>query len=498
MPNAIGPTGLTVASQSELLLALSAAYESIYGADIDIDPDSPDGQQLNIFIQMVLDLEDLLVQIYNMFDPDNAVGVILDQRVAINGIQRQAGTFTITDINVATTQSVNLFGLDQTIQPVFTVQDSSGNQYQLQTTAVGFNPGSGGAPLTFQAANPGAVTPTPNTITVPATVVLGVGAINNPNPAISIGQNEESDAALKVRRQQSVSLASQGYLKGLLAALLNLSGMVAAFVYENNTATVDMDGVPGHSIWVIVSGTAAPEQIANTIYSKRNAGCGMFGSQSFVITQVDGTLFTVVWDNVSQETLFIKFTVTSINGVSIPNIAAIRAALAGGQGVTGALNPGVNQEVNINELGTLVQEIDANSLVIPTGAGFDTTSGGAFSNIVLFPSAKNKQFAVSFANVIVYPMICAPSSGSQLSVSGANIISTAQVAHGGNTLNFSTLGGYGTDHSGSSPHLTYTVLSGSGSIVSATGIYTSGSAGTDVVQVTDALGVTAICTVTVT
>jgi hypothetical protein len=54
-----------------------------------------------------------------MFDPDNAVGVVLDQRVAINGIQRQAGTYTVTPITVVTSQSVNLYGLDQDVQPVY-------------------------------------------------------------------------------------------------------------------------------------------------------------------------------------------------------------------------------------------------------------------------------------------------------------------------------------------------------------------------------------------
>lgn len=491
MPNQITVLGLQTATKAELVTSFTAAFQTIYGADIDLQPDSPDGQMMNIFIQSVLDLEDLITQVYNMFDPDNAIGVVLDQRVAINGIQRQAGTFTLTNVTISTNQSVNIYGLDQTVQPVFTVADAAGNQYELQTTQTGFNPGSGGTALAFQAAQPGAVTPTPNTITVPVTIVLGVTAINNPTQATSIGLNEETDAALKVRRQQSVSLASQGYLAGLLAALKNISGVTAAFVYENVTGSVNIDGVPGHSIWVIVSGTGAAASIAEAIYTKRNAGCGMFGMQTYVITQVDGTLFTVFWDNVVLEPLFIKFNVSSINGKGIPNIGAIRA------GLINILVPGVFQEVNINELATLVQQIDPNSLV--TLAGFDLNSGGTFANNVLSPSAKNKQFSLTTADIIILPMIVSPAIGGQLIVDGSDlVVSTATVVHGGNHLNFSTLGGYGTDHSGVNPHMTYIVLSGGGSIISATGVYTSGVAGTDVVQVTDALGNTAICTITVT
>lgn len=489
MPNALSSTGLTTATQAELVSNFTAAMQAIYGADIDLDPDSPDGQMMMIFIQAVLDLEDLVAQVYNQFDPDSAIGAVLDQRVAINGIQRQAGTHTVTNITIGTTQSVNLYGLDQSVQPVFTVADAAGNQYQLLVTQLGFNPGGGGSALSFQAASPGALAPVPNTITVPVTVILGVSLINNPTTYTTLGINEETDAQLRIRRQQSVSLASQGYLAGLLAALKNITGVVSAFVYENNTGTTNPDGVPGHSIWVIVSGTAAPSAIANAIYTKRNAGCGMFGATTYTITQVDGSLFTVLWDGVNPQALFMKFTVGSINGTGIPNIAAIRS------GLVSSFAPGVNAEVNINQLATLVQAIDPNTLV--TSAGFDIASGGAFSNLTLSPSAKNNQFAVTAPNIIILPMILV-AAGGQLIESGGNVVSSATVVHGGNTIVFTTLGGYGTDHSGSVPHLTYSMQSGNGSIVSATGVYTSGIAGTDVVLVTDALGNTAICTVTVT
>lgn len=497
MPNAITAEGITTATQAELVAQFTAAAEIIYGADIDLDAETPDGEWMMTFIQATLDLEDLIVQVYNSFDPDNAIGNVLDQRVAINGIQRQAGTVTVTNVTIATSQSVNLLGLDQTDSPPFTVADQAGNQYELQVTQLGFNPGSGGAVLAFQAAVPGAITPTPNTITVPVTIVLGVTSINNPTGPTSIGLNEESDAALRVRRQQSVSLASQGYLAGLLAALKNISGMTAAFVYENNTNDTDIDGVPGHSIWVIVSGTAAAADIANAIYTKRNAGCGMFGTVNFVITQVDGTLFTVTWDTVVQEILFTKFNVSSINGTSIPNIAAIRA------GLSISLAPGVFQEVNVNELATLVQEIDANTLV--TDAGFDVSAMGTFDNNVFAPSAKNKQFEVLSKNIIILPMILAAAGGQQIINDMDEVVSTAQVIHGGNHIQFSTLGGYGTDGAGTgSPppnNLVYSIQSSSGggaSIDATTGLYTSSAVGTDVILVTDLLSNTAICTVTVT
>ncbi len=360
MPNILDATGLTTQTRDGLVAFFTAKYEAIYGSDINLDPDSPDGQMMNVFIQAILDEEDTVTQVYNTFDPDNAMGVILDQRVAINGIQRQAGTFTVTNVTVVVNQSVNLFGLDQTAQAVFTVSDSAGTLWVLQQTQLGVAAGT--HVYSFQAAVPGATLTVPNTITVPVTIILGVVSVNNPTTYTTLGINEETDAVLKVRRQQSVSLSSQGYLAGLLAALRNINGITSAFVYENTSSITNVDGVPGHSIWVIVAGTASDADIAQAIYTKRNAGCGMFGSTSFVVTQVDGSPFVMFWDFVVAKNLFIAFTATSINGVTAPNIALIREQLPL------IYAPGVNSEVNINQLATLVQDIDPNTLV--TNAGF--------------------------------------------------------------------------------------------------------------------------------
>lgn len=361
MPNSIGPLGLTTATQAELLANSTVLYEQVYGPDINIASDTPDGQVINLQIQADLDNLDLLTQINSMFDPDQAVGVILDQRVAINGIQRQAGTFTVTNITMVIGSSVNLYGLDQTSQPVYTVSDSAGNLWGLQTTQLGVS--SGTHVYAFQAAVPGAVLTTPNTITVQVTVTLGVTSVNNPTTYSVLGINEESDANLKLRRQKSVSLASQGYLAGLYAALENINGVTFVQIYENNTNSTDMaTGIPGHSIWVIIAGSASAASIANAIYQKRNAGAGMFGDVTYNVLQVDGTFFTVTWSDVIAQNLFIKFTASSINGTNQPNLAAILA------GLPTAFVPGVFSEVNITALGTAVQTLDSNTLV--TNAGF--------------------------------------------------------------------------------------------------------------------------------
>lgn len=533
MPNSFSPTGLTTASRDELIAILTAGYQQIYGSDINLESDTPDGQMMNIYVQMILDLQDLILQIYNSFDPDNAIGNVLDQRVAINGIQRQAATYTTTYIEVVASQSLNLYGLDQSVQPVYTVQDNAGNQWELITTQLGVTAGT--HQYLFQSAVPGEVLTVPNTITIPVTIVLGIVSVNNPDTYVTLGINEESDAALKIRRSRSVSIQSQGYFQALVGALENIPGISSAIVIENDTDGPDGDGIPGHSIWAIVSGTptntpalawnaattyaygdiasdagvnyisiqnsntnhltsdtnwwSVYNPIAQAIYAYRNAGCGMFNSggasaEDYTIIQIDGSAFTVYWDGVELEDLFIKFTASSLNGVNPANYTAIKNYLLAN------FQPGVYEEVNVNALGTYVQLADPNALI--TSSGFSNTNAGGTYYNALFPSAKNKQFSYNSNTIIILPIILSCPNGVPVLTLVSNLWQvtnvTVSVASGGSTIQFTPLGGYFG--------YTYAVISGAGSI-NGSGLYTSATAGTDVVEVTDSLSNTAIATITV-
>lgn len=365
MPNALTATGLTLATRDELIAIQTARFQSIYGADIVLTSDSPDGQMLNLWVQDILDMQDLVGAVFSSFDPDQAYGTSLDQRCAINGVQRQGGTYTITPVTIVVGAACNLYGLDQKQvgDPLlYTVADSAGNQWYLQTTQAGLTPGT--YTPSFRAASTGAVPTTTNTITTPVTIVPGVTSVNNPTTYTTLGTNEESDGLLRIRRQKSVALPSQGFAQAIKAALENVTGVTSANVYENDTSATNSDGVPANTFWCVVSGSGAAADIANAIYTKRSGGSGMWGAQSYTITQADGTTFPVFWDVVTVTNLFISFTVSPIDGVTPSLIASIRS------GLPTTYTPGVNQKVDINTLATLVQKIDPNTLV--TNAGFSS------------------------------------------------------------------------------------------------------------------------------
>ena len=353
MPNIFDENGLQVKTRQELLDELTSAYRRIYGPDINLNQDTPDGQILNIFVQAYNDVLDLLVKINSSFDPNQAFGTILDQRVGINGIQRLAGTRTITNISIQVDSALNLYGRDQDVEDVFTVSDNEGNQFELIRTH-NFS-SSGTFDARFQAVEVGEVSVLPNTITNQVTVVLGVVSVNNSSAIISLGENEESDEDLRLRRSRSVSISSSGFLASLYAELNSINGVTEINVSENNTRITNSEGLEGNSIWVIVGGNALDEDIAEAIYSKRGTGVNMRGDQSFNYRQVDGSFFNIKWDNIIEQNVFVMANISSINGINSVNLEDIRGNLN--------LRSSLFSSQNGNNIASQIQNIDSNALV---------------------------------------------------------------------------------------------------------------------------------------
>lgn len=391
--NVIDSNGIQIQSLSDIINEIlngTTDYPgmySIYGSDINVAPNSPDGQMINIIAQAKLDMLEFIVGVYNSFDPDLAVGVQLDERCAINGVFRNAGTFTITNVSVVTSAAVTLPGLDTFPEAPFTVADGAGNQFQLiATTAIG---SATTTVCAFQAVTLGAVLTTLNTITNITTPLLGVASVNNPSAATTVGLAEESDYNLRIRRANSVALPSKGFLQGLYGGLIDVTGVTSVLVLENVTNSTDGNGIPGHSIWCVVAGGSNTD-IANVIYLKRNAGCGMKGSVSVTITQVDLTTFAVLFDRPTAENLYIQLSMHAITG-SLPDDAYVKAQLVAG------LTYNIGQSADASTVVALLKEIAPNCAF----SVVNVSSDGATWVALLAPTAVNYKFVLTTGRITV-------------------------------------------------------------------------------------------------
>lgn len=391
MPNAVTPTGLTIKTRAEILdemLNGTAGFpglRDIYGQDIITDPNSPDGNLLNLLAQIGIDYEEFCQQVYASFDPDKAIGVSLDARCAINGIARKAGARTTQFVTVTVSQALTLNGVDTSTAP-FSVSDSSGNRFQLVTThAFG---GSGSADLLFQSEKIGAILVGANTLTTIATPTLGVSSVTNGTLAGTLGTSEETDANLRLRRAQSVSLPSRGYLEGLIGALLSIEDVSDAQVFENNTNTTDANGIPGHSIWAIVDGGNDLE-IARAIYVKRNAGCGMKGTTTVAVPQIDETTLDVSFDRPTAEDLWISFNITPISG-SI-DATYLRTK------ILEQLSYRIGQAADASAITALVKSLAPNGYIDSMGVSNTNSGYVAYKS----PTGINYRWALASARILI-------------------------------------------------------------------------------------------------
>jgi Baseplate J-like protein len=389
MPNTLDATGLTTATSDEIATDLAAALMAVYGKNINLESNSPDGQYLGIFAQADADLLDLISDIYNGFDVDAAYGISLQRLVALNGLAIKAGSFTTTPEDVTTNQALTLYGLDQSAQPAYQLQDTAGNFWNLlSTTVIG---GAGTQTLVFQAATLGPITPLANTITAQATPVTGVTAVNNPTVVGAvIGVEEETDVALRIRHAKSFQLAAVGPADAVEAALQSLADVTDALVVSNPTGGA-VGGQTANSIWPIVVG-GTPAEIAGAIYAKAQPGCVLFGGQSYQVARPNGQLIEIKYDVGVAQALYAEFTVLpAVSGLNFN-----KTLLA--QQLAAALLKyfKLNQAASIGDISRAMFAVEPRAIV--TGAGVSLSGSGPFSDTVS-PNSPINYFVIPAANI---------------------------------------------------------------------------------------------------
>jgi hypothetical protein len=160
-------------------------------------------------------------------------------------------------------------------------------------------------------------------------------------------------------------------------------------VLENITNTTDGNGIPGHSIWCVVAGGSNAD-IANVIYLKRNAGCGMKGGVSVVITQVDLTTFTVQFDRPTTERLYVELSIHAVTG-SLPGDSFVKAQLLAG------LPFNIGQSADASTITALLKEIAPNCAF----SAVNVSNDGSTWVSLLAPTGVNYQFTLASGDITI-------------------------------------------------------------------------------------------------
>lgn len=324
----VDANGISAPQFADILAYLQAQYRAIFGNDVYLGNDSQDGQFLGIVAAAINDANAATIAVYNSFSPATAQGNGLSSNVKINGISRAIAT--------ASTVNVTLVGVAGTTITNGVVQDVNNVNWLLPASVV--IPSGGSITVTATCQVLGAVSAAIGTVTKIQTPVYGWQTVTNASAA-SVGAPVETDAALRVRQGYSVALPSQTVLAGILGAVEAVAGVTEAVAYENDTNSTDSNGLPPHSISLVVSGGAAID-IATAISNKKTPGAYTYGTTSQVVTDSIGVAHTIRYYVPTNVAIAVGITVkaltgyTSAIGVQIQNaIAAYINALPIGQSV---------------------------------------------------------------------------------------------------------------------------------------------------------------------
>lgn len=308
----IDANGIKTPTTKEVLDWLVNHLKSIYGENTDFDKqNSPDAQMVNIFTQAIMDANELGKYAYNTRDVNVAEGRNLDTLVALNGIKRNPGYYTIVPITIIINQNVSLKGLDESFNDAngtgFTIADNNNNKYILiNSIDLEYTETTSQYVLNFRAESKGGIVPLVESINNIIMPQLGIVSVNNLSAPISIGEEEESDYELRNRFFKSYEKRGIGSYESLIANIFNLDGVKSVNGENNYTNMTSLKGTPAHSVWLIIEG-GEDEEIAKTIYETINVGCGMRGNTHIIIKDEFNNDFIVQFDRPIIEDLYIKF-----------------------------------------------------------------------------------------------------------------------------------------------------------------------------------------------
>lgn len=314
----ITAAGAVVPSYADVLAQLRNSYWSIFGTDAQLTPDTQDGQLLAVFAQAITDANNGALAAYNARSPATAQGAGLSGVVKINGLQREAASNSQVVVTIV--------GVAGTIITGGIVGDglSLGTQWALPPAVT--IPIGGSIDVTATCTSLGATSAGVGTITQIITPTLGWQSVTNAGTA-TLGSPVETDATLRQRQSASTSLPAQTPVESIYAAIANIAGVSRVAVFENDTDTVNADGIPSHSIAAVALGGDAMA-IATAIATQKPPGTGTAGSVTEVVLDQNGVPNTIRYYPLTLVTITVHITIKALTNYVSTTGLALAASIA--------------------------------------------------------------------------------------------------------------------------------------------------------------------------
>ena len=276
--------GMVAPDTAVLRDAVAANWESAFNTGdgspvLDTEAATPAGQLVDAEAAYLAQANAELLYLFSQINPRTAEGVWQDALGYIYFLTRKVAQPTLVTVTCSGLQGTEIPAGAQ-------MRDDEGVRYELTSTVT--IPAGGSVDGIFQALEAGPIECPAGTLSTIVTVIPGWDTGVNAAAGV-VGRNRESQVDFENRRFASVAKNSHGSVFSLQGALADLDGVVDCQVIENPTsATVTKHGVsiPSHSVAISIYG-GQDSAIAQTIYEKKDAGCGTTGNATVTHTATE-------------------------------------------------------------------------------------------------------------------------------------------------------------------------------------------------------------------
>lgn len=389
-------SGFARKSLTDIKDHVDGLYQAAYGADADLDAKSPDGQISGGLAEMFDDVNSMAEDtVTGLTNPNAATGTTLSGQMILTGCPRNAATKSTAPATFTGTNGT-------TITPSDVVQSTEdGSPWSPLTTYTISGTTASGTLQAHDYGPPASGRVPAGTLTVIQTPKTGWSGVTN---AVGVpGYNVEGDANGRVRRRQSVAIASQGMTDGLQAALKTIPHVLDAVAWENDKGSLVTIGDPesgntinAHSLRVFVrvdlgssadpaETTSTADPVANMIFSLKGHGCSTQGNTTKYGVDSVGVGHEINYDLASSLSVAVKVTVRRRYNWPEDGVRQITNAITSWATGTNETTGKPNLQISGDDLGSLSWTDVLASFVHGT-PGFDfvslqfsTNSGGTWT-----------------------------------------------------------------------------------------------------------------------
>jgi uncharacterized phage protein gp47/JayE len=300
--------GVNISSAEEVLANVQESWQSALGQNINLAPETPQGQLMTSQAAMIIDKDTAILDFVNQINPATATGAMQDAIGAIYFIERKPARPSIVNLVCKGLRGTRISGKHEA-NPSF-ARSENGDIFVC--TNGGVIPESRSIELQFESVEKGDILAEAGKVRFIHRALPGWESCYNPMDGTS-GVLAETPSQFEARRKRAIAKNATGSVAAIESRILDIEDVIDCKVFENPTRGERMIGsvsLKPHSVYISVDG-GSDRDIGFAIYESKSAGCDMNGNTSvMVVDAASGAENTMIFQRVEPIDISVKVIVS--------------------------------------------------------------------------------------------------------------------------------------------------------------------------------------------